>query len=253
MNILILGGTTEARQLARALHARGDLHVTVSLAGLTASPRGQGVSTRIGGFGGAEGLARFISDKKIGILIDATHPFANQISANAYQAAGETDVPFLALRRAPWERVPGDFWIDAATVGDAVKALGAEPRRVFVALGRNDIAVFEAAPQHTYLVRSVDPIDPPLAVPNVVYVTDRGPFIEAGDLGLMKQHGIEIVVSKNSGGDASYAKIMAAQALGLPVIMIRRPELPAAPSAGTVEAALAWCDHALTVTAMRGV
>ncbi|MDJ0511841.1 MAG: cobalt-precorrin-6A reductase [Methyloceanibacter sp.] len=253
MNILILGGTTESRRLASALDARGDVDVTLSLAGRTASPRAQGVSTRIGGFGGAEGLARFIADQNIGILIDATHPFANVISANAHRAAGETGVPFLALRRAPWQRAPGDRWVDAATVSDAVKALGPEPRHVFVALGRKDITPFESAPQHTYLVRSVDPIDPPLAVPNAVYVTERGPFTEAGDVALLKQHGIEILVSKNSGGDASYGKIAAARALGLPVIMIRRPELPGAPSVGTVDEALAWCDHALTVTAVRGV
>ncbi|WP_108682348.1 cobalt-precorrin-6A reductase [Methyloceanibacter sp. wino2] len=253
MNILILGGTTESRKLAGALDARGDVEVTLSLAGSTAAPRAQGVPTRVGGFGGAEGLAGFIQAENIGMLIDATHPYADRISANAELAAEKTGVSFLALRRAPWVAVPGDRWIEVATVAEAAAALGPDPVRVFLALGRKDIAPFESAPQHTYLVRSVDPIDPPLAVPNAEYVTARGPFSEADDRGLLEQHGIEVVVSKNSGGEASYGKIAAARALHLPVVMIRRPDLPEAPSVATVSEALAWCDHALTVAAMRGV
>lgn len=253
MKILILGGTTEARELAGALDARGDAEVTLSLAGRTAAPRAQGVPTRVGGFGGVEGLARFIEAEKIGMLIDATHPYADLISVNAELAARETGVRFLALRRPPWEAVPGDRWIDVATVTEAVAALGPDPARVFLALGRKDIAPFESAPQHTYLVRSVDPVDPPLAVPNAIYILARGPFSEADDRALLEKHGIEVVVSKNSGGEASYGKIAAARALHVPVVMIQRPALPEASSAGSVSEALAWCDHALTVAAMRGV
>ena len=146
MKILILGGTTDSRQLAGALDARGDAEVILSLAGRTAAPRAQGVPTRVGGFGGAEGLAGFIQAENIGMLIDATHPYSDRISANAEQAARKTGVPFLALRRAPWVAVPGDRWIEAATVAEAAAALGPDPVRVFLALGRKDIAPFESAP-----------------------------------------------------------------------------------------------------------
>jgi len=253
MKILILGGTAEARELAGRLDARNGVGVLLSLAGRTENPREQGVQTRIGGFGGAGGLARFVRDENFRLLIDATHPYADKISANAVRAAEETGVPFLSLRRAPWEKRPGDAWTDAGTIADAVEALGERPARVFLALGRKDIAPFEAAPQHAYLVRSVDPIDPPLAVPDAIYVTARGPFAEADDRALLERHRIGIVVSKNSGGGASYGKIAAARALGLPVIMVRRPALPDSPSVATVAEAVAWCDHAFTGEAMRGV
>lgn len=253
MKILILGGTTESRELASVLDLRSDVTVTLSLAGRTANPRPQGVPTRIGGFGGAEGLARFIAAENIGILIDATHPYADQISANAHSAARETGVPFLALRRAPWQAIPGDRWTCVETVKEAVSGLGANPVRAFLALGRKNITPFADAPQHSYLVRSVDPIDPPLPVRDATYVTARGPFDEAQDRAMLERYNIEIIVSKNSGGDASYGKIAAARALQIPVLMIGRPSLPDAQSVDTVEEALAWCNHALTVAAMRGV
>ena len=253
MNILILGGTTEARVLAGRLNERGDAAITLSLAGRTARPRAQGVPTRIGGFGGAEGLARFLRAENIGILIDATHPYADRISANAARAAVQTGVPFLALRRAPWARDRYDNWIDAESVEHAVAALGPTPRRAFIALGRKEIEPFCAAPQHTYLVRSVDPIDPPLGVPHAVYVTARGPFAAADDRVLLEHHRIDIVVAKNSGGEASYGKIAAARALRLPVVMLRRPVLPDVESVDTIEDALAWLNHAVTGAASRGV
>ena len=253
MNILILGGTTEARVLAGRLNEGGDVAVTLSLAGRTARPRPQGVPTRIGGFGGADGLARYLREKNIGVLIDATHPFADRISANAARAAEQAGVPLLALRRVPWTKVSGDRWIDGESVAHAVAALGAAPRRAFIALGRKEIEPFSAAPQHTYLVRSVDPIDPPLAVPHAVYVTARGPFSEAEDRTLLEQHRIDIVVAKNSGGDASYGKIAAARALRIPVVMLRRPVLPDVESVGTIEDALSWLNHAVTGAASRGV
>lgn len=253
MNILILGGTTEARVLAGRLNEDGDVAVTLSLAGRTARPRPQGVPTRVGGFGGADGLARYLREKNIGVLIDATHPFADRISANAARAAEQAGVPLLALRRAQWTKVSGDRWIDVESVAHAVAALGAAPRRAFVSLGRNEIAPFSAAPQHSYLVRSVDPIDPPLAVPHAVYVTARGPFSEAEDRTLLEQHCIDIVVAKNSGGDASYGKIAASRALRIPVVMLRRPVLPDVESVGTIDDALSWLNHAVTGAASRGV
>jgi precorrin-6A/cobalt-precorrin-6A reductase len=253
MKILILGGTAEARRLASALAARKDLAVTVSLAGRTAQPAAQPVPVRMGGFGGSDGLAAYLSAEQIDALIDATHPYAGTISANAAYAAERTGVPLLALRRPPWAKVAGDTWIEVATVEDAVEALGKAPRRVFLALGRKELQPFAAAPQHDYLVRSVDPVDPPLAVPHATYITARGPFIEEEDYALLARHRIETIVAKNSGGAATYGKIEAARALRLPVIMLKRPALPDVPSAETVEEVLAWLDHALTLSTARGV
>jgi precorrin-6A/cobalt-precorrin-6A reductase len=251
--ILILGGTIEARLLAEALARRPGLAVTLSLAGRTAKPVPQPVPVRVGGFGGAKGLADYLRGKKIDALIDATHPYAATISANAAEAARKTGVPLLALTRAAWTKVDGDSWVEVATIDEAVRALGQAPRRVFLALGRKELQPFTAAPQHVYLIRSVDPIDPPLAVPHAICVAARGPFNEAEDRALLKRHRIDVVVAKNSGGTATYGKIAAARTLQLPVIMLARPALPEVPSLATVEEALAWLDHAIASSTARGV
>jgi len=149
--------------------------------------------------------------------------------------------------------VTDDCWTEVKNVRDAVRALGEKPRRVFVALGRNELAPLVEAPQHFYLIRSVDPVDPPLRLPHATYVTGRGPFAEVDEQRLMRAHGIEAVIAKNSGGGATYGKIAAARALGIEVIMLRRPPVPDAPSVSMVEEAIAWLDHALTSAAVRGV
>jgi precorrin-6A/cobalt-precorrin-6A reductase len=251
--VLILGGTAEARMLAERLAARAGLDVTLSLAGRTASPARQKVPVRSGGFGGAAGLAGYLGRERIDAVIDATHPYASVISNNAVAAALQTDVPLLHLRRPPWTAMAGDRWTDVSDVREAIRALGERPRRVFVALGRNELAPFNEPPHHHYLVRSVDPVDPPLALPHVTYVTGRGPFGDAEDHALMTAHGIEMVIARNSGGAATYGKIAAARALGIGVIMLRRPPAPAARAAETVEEAIAWLDHALTSATARGV
>jgi precorrin-6A/cobalt-precorrin-6A reductase len=241
--ILILGGTTEARQLAGRLAARADLSITLSLAGRTENPVAQEVPTRVGGFGGASGLAAYLNDMRVDLLIDATHPYAAQISANAAEAARKTGMPIIALRRPGWEPVEGDHWTLVDTVAEAVDVLGAAPRRVFLSLGRQEVAAFEAAPQHHYLIRSVDPVEPKLAVPDAGYLLARGPFREADEHALLRDHRIDVVVSKNSGGEATYGKIAAARALGIEVVMVRRPALPDVPSAESVEALAAMVDH----------
>jgi precorrin-6A/cobalt-precorrin-6A reductase len=251
--ILILGGTTEARGLAERLATRADLDITLSLAGRTMSPAALPVPVRSGGFGGAKGLADYLLRQRVDALIDATHPYATIISANAVAAARKTHVPFVALRRTPWLKANGDRWTEVNSVRAAVEALGQKSRRVFVALGRNELAPFASAPQHHYLIRSVDPVEPPLPLPLVSYVTGRGPFREADDKALLTAHRIEIVVAKNSGGSATYGKIAAARTLGLDVIMLRRPAVPDTPAVETVEEAVAWLDHALTLAAARGV
>jgi precorrin-6A/cobalt-precorrin-6A reductase len=251
--ILILGGTIEARLLAAALAERPGVAVTLSLAGRTAKPMPQPVPVRVGGFGGAEGLADYLRAEKIDALIDATHPYAAAISANAGEAARATGVKLLALRRPAWTKVDGDTWIEVASIDEAVGALGQAPRRVFLALGRKELQPFAAAPQHVYLVRSVDPVDPPLSVPHAIYIAARGPFSEAEDRALLKRHRIDVVVAKNSGGTATYGKISAARTLQLPVIMLARPALPEVPSVATVEEAVAWLDHAIASSTARGV
>jgi precorrin-6A/cobalt-precorrin-6A reductase len=252
--VLILGGTTEARLLGERLAKRGDLAVTLSLAGRTASPVPHALPVRVGGFGGAAGLADYLIAERIDVLIGATHPYATGISANAAAAVRQTGVPFVALRRPPWCAVAGDRWIEVNDTIAAVRAIGETSRGVFVALGRNELAAFTSAPpQHRYLVRSVDPVDPPLPLPHVSYITARGPFSEADDRTLMRAHGIDVVVAKNSGGDAAYGKIAAARALGIEVILVRRPPEPETPAVETIEAVVRWLDHTLTSAAARGV
>ncbi|HEV2504715.1 MAG TPA: cobalt-precorrin-6A reductase [Mesorhizobium sp.] len=251
--ILILGGTIEARQLAGRLAARPDVDLTLSLAGRTENPVAQQVPTRVGGFGGAEGLAAYLEGIKADLLIDATHPYAARISDNAAEAARLTGVPILALRRPGWERQQGDRWTEVNDAANAAVALGRTARRVFLALGRQDVGVFEAAAQHHYLLRSVDPVEPPLGVPHVDYLLARGPFDEADERRLLIEHGIDVIVSKNSGGEATYGKIAAARALGIEVVMIRRPVLPAVPSAAGILELLAMVDHSLRPVAERGV
>ena len=251
--ILILGGTTESRQLAASLVARDDLSLMLSLAGRTTSPLVQPVPTRSGGFGGAEGLAAYLRDNRVDVLIDATHPYAGTISANAMQAASQTGTPLLSLRRPPWQAQPGDRWTQVADAEVAAYALGPEPQCVFLAVGRQEVAAFACQPQHRYVVRTVDPVDPPLAVPHAKYILARGPFSEAEDRELLSSHGIDVVVAKNSGGDATYGKIAAARSLGIRVLLLQRPFEQPATSVSTVAEAIAWLDHAVTSGIDRGV
>jgi precorrin-6A/cobalt-precorrin-6A reductase len=264
MRVLILGGTMEARQLAERLAKRADLAVTLSLAGRTAAPALPPVPVRLGGFGGVQGLANYLFDQKIDVLIDATHPYAATISSNAAAAALRARVALLALRRPGWTPVAGDHWIEVGDVAGAVQAVGNTPRCVFLALGRKEITPFADAPQHSYLVRSVEPVTPPLMVPRAVYITARGPFAEVDERALFEQHRIDIIVAKNSGGSATYGKIAAARALSLPVILLRRPLPPPYPpplagegregaAVATVDDAVAWLDHASAPPAARGV
>lgn len=237
--ILILGGTTEARQLAARLAAMDGVAATLSLAGRTREPAAQPLPTRIGGFGGVEGLAAYLRAEDIGLLVDATHPFAARISAHAAEAARATGVPILALRRPPWECRPGDRWTEVASVADAARVLGETPRRVFLTIGRQEVAPFEAARHHAYLIRSVDPVEPRPDLPHATYLLSRGPFTPEGETALIEDHHIDAVVAKNSGGAATYAKIAAARLLGIEVVMVRRPAMPDVLTVATVAEALA--------------
>ena len=251
-SILILGGTAEARKLAERLAGDPRFATILSLAGRTRAPAEQPVPVRVGGFGGAEGLAAFIRESGITILIDATHPYAAQISRNAAKAAGLADVPLVALRRPAWTREAGNRWVEVDSTTGAVGALGKVGRKVFLTLGRQELLPFETAPQHHYLIRSVDPVEPPLDVPHAIYLTSRGPFAEVDEARLLAEHGIEMLVAKNSGGPSSYGKIAAARKLGIEVIMVRRPVLPDTPSVETIEDMLACLDHAPAPLKKRG-
>jgi precorrin-6A/cobalt-precorrin-6A reductase len=242
MHVLVLGGTTEASALAAHLAGRRDLSATLSLAGRTSFPKPAPVPTRIGGFGGVEGLGRWLTEHRVGAVVDATHPFAAVISRNAAAACAQRGVPLLALRRPPWQAQAGDRWIDVPTMPDAVAALGPAPRRVFLTVGRLELPAFAAAPQHAYMVRTIEPIGDALPALDVVTIQDRGPFGETDERRLMQEHGIEVVVTKNAGGAATFGKIAAARALGLPVVMVARPPKPDALTVESVDAGLAWIE-----------
>lgn len=247
-NILILGGTTEASALAGALAARG-ARATLSYAGRVANPRVQPLPTRVGGFGGVAGLARYLREQAVTHLVDATHPFAATMSAHAVAAAREQGVAYIALTRPAWEPAAGDRWQSVASVEAAVAALAGPRRRVMLALGRMHVSAFAAQPQHRYLLRFVDAPQEPPALPDHALVIDRGPFSVDGDVDLMQSHAIDLVVCKNAGGSGAEAKLIAARRLGLPVLMIDRPALPERRTVHDVEAVLHWLDH----SADRGV
>jgi len=244
MRVLILGGTTEASALARLLAGRDDLRPVLSLAGRTSDPKPLPIPVRIGGFGGVAGLARYLQDERIEAAIDATHPFAAVMSGNAAAACAKTGVPLLALRRPPWHPQEGDRWIDVPSMEKAVLALGDVPRRVFLTVGRLELQPFAAAPQHRFLVRTIEPIGDALPAPHITAIRDQAPFDEAAERALMERERIDVLVTKNSGGAATYPKIAAARALELPVIVVARPVKPE--GVETVEdaaAALHWLDR----------
>ena len=240
MNLLILGGTTEASSLGRSLAGDPRFRATISLAGRTLRPAPQPLTCRVGGFGGAVGLAGYLAEHRIDALIDATHPFAARMSRNAVAAAASTGTPLLAIRRPEWQPVAGDRWQIARDIPAAATALGRAPRRVLLTIGRNDLAPFAAAPWHTYVIRSVDPPPAGLAPPGAEVIAARGPFAEADERALLVDRRIEVLVTKNSGGDATAAKLAAARALALPVVMVARPAPPPAEMVASVAEALDW-------------
>lgn len=247
LRILILGGTGEASALVAALAAMGDaLDVTLSLAGRTSAPKPEPVRTRIGGFGGADGLARWCAVNRIGALVDATHPFAARMCVNAAAAAATLGIPILAVRRPPWAQEPGDLWTEVDSVAASVTALGAAPKTVFVTVGRLELAAFAAAPQHDYVVRTIEPVGDVLPVLRLTAIYARGPFVLADEERLMREARIDVLVAKNSGGDATFAKIAAARTLRVPVVMVRRPDKPAVPQVAEVAGAVAWVRERLT-------
>jgi precorrin-6A/cobalt-precorrin-6A reductase len=242
MRALILGGTGDANRLADAFERKG-VDAIYSYAGRTQIPLGHSLPTRIGGFGGAAGLADYIRKQRVTHVIDATHPFAAAMSRHAVEACAATGVPLVALERAPWICAAGDNWIEVPDIDAVVAALPAQRTRVFLAIGRQHIAPLAARPQHAYTLRFVDAPEDTLPLRDAEVIVSRGPFTPEGDRELMRSRGIEWLVARNSGGTGARAKIDAARELGLPVIMIARPALPERPRVVSVEEVLAWLSH----------
>jgi len=243
--VLLLGGTTEASLLAQAL-AQAGIDAVFSYAGRTGAPVAQPLPTRIGGFGGAAGMAQALREGGFSHLVDATHPFAARISANAAEACAATGVALIALQRPAWAAQQGDRWTRVADTTAAVAALPDAPARVFLATGKQGLLPFAAKPQHHYLLRLVDPPEAPLPLPQTSVVIARGPFDAEGDRALMDAHRVTHVVAKNAGGLGAEAKLIAARALGLPVILIDRPALPPRREVASVAEVMDWLAHAGT-------
>lgn len=236
--ILILGGTAEANQLVSRIRImRPDARIVLSLAGRTATPvLPEGCAVRVGGFGGADGLATFLAQEGITHLVDATHPFAAGISRNAARAAAFADVPRVALVRPAWEPQAGDSWTRVACLGDACDALPAKARPL-LALGRQHLAPFARRPDLDLVVRMIEPPDPPLPFPADIVLSRPSPDADE-EVKLLQRLGVTHLVCRNSGGAASYAKVEAARRRGLPVIMIARPPSAPPPVAGSIDEVL---------------
>jgi precorrin-6A/cobalt-precorrin-6A reductase len=242
MRVLILGGTSEANLLAAAVAAAG-LDAIYSYAGRTQVPVYQPLPTRIGGFGGADGLADAIRQEGFTHVVDATHPFATEISRNAVAACAATATPLVALERQPWAKASGDIWIEVQDIAAAVAALPQARANVFLAIGRQHIAPFATRPQHAYTLRFIDAAGDSLPLPDASLIVSRGPFTLAGELDLMRSRQIEWIVARNSGGGGARAKIDAARELSLPVIMIERPALPDRSRVESVAEVMQWLGH----------
>ncbi|MFF3495865.1 cobalt-precorrin-6A reductase [Streptomyces sp. NPDC002795] len=242
-HVLILGGTTEARRLADALHPR--VRVTSSLAGRVAAPRLPAGEVRIGGFGGAEGMADWIRGHAVSAVIDATHPFAETISFNAARAAATAHVPLLALRRPGWVPGAGDDWREVASLAEAAEAVRGAGR-VFLTTGRMGLAAFAHVDDADFVVRSVDAPEPPFP-PRMEVLLDRGPFTLDGEREVLADRHVDVLVTKDSGGAATSPKLVAAREAGIPVVVVRRPPVPVGvPVATTVEAAADWLHATVT-------
>ncbi len=222
MRVLVLGGTGEASALAALLAEDRRFSATLSLAGVTRAPALPRIAHRIGGFGGAAGLADWLRADRTEALVDATHPYALQISRHAGLAAAAAGIPLLRVDRPPWAAQAGDRWQRAATLEGAAAALGPVPRRVLLTVGSKGLAPFRAV-AHRYVIRCIDPPDPDRLPEGATLLLARGPFTLQDETALLAQHRIERLVSKNSGGEATVAKLEAARRLGVTVVMIDRP------------------------------
>lgn len=239
VKILILGGTQEASELAKKAASLTNIQVKLSLAGRTSQAVASN-NLRVGGFGGVAGLIKYLKSEKIDLLIDATHPFAAKISQNAAIAAENLQLPFLMLIRPKWESVVGDKWIEVENIPAAVEILPSLAERVFLTIGRQEVTAFSQVENIWFLMRTIEKPSSDIVLPKGLLLLERGPFDKDSEKQLLKKHNIDTIVSKNSGGNATYAKIIAAQELGIKVVMVKRPILPQGDRVEDVETALLW-------------
>ncbi len=233
--VLVLGGSTEAFDLAEQLAGDTEVEAITAMAGVTRERRAVPGHVRIGGFGGPEGLAAWLGAERIDAVVDSTHPFARQMTANAAQAATTAKVPIIHVLRPPWVAQAGDDWREVDDMAAAAAAVPASP--CFLTVGRTELAPFATRTDVAFVARVIDRPDP---APDFTYVEARGPFVLADELALLERHGIRSIVTKNSGGRAAEAKLVAARQLGLPVVMVRRPAPPAGATVPGAAAALGW-------------
>jgi precorrin-6A/cobalt-precorrin-6A reductase len=242
--LLILGGTGDAHQLAAATQQISGLTVISSLAGRTQQPVLPSGQVRVGGFGGEQGLIDYLRDHEIDLVIDGTHPFAQQISGNASGAALNCGLPFLILERSAWQQHPSDQWRSVSNHQAAAELLPQLGQRIFLTIGRQELGFYAHLQDLWFLMRSIDPPDLP-EIPSGEMLLAKGPFDLNSERELLLKYQIQAIVSKNSGGKATYAKILAARELGLPVVMIQRPKLPAGERVDNVEQAIDWLHQQL--------
>lgn len=242
--VLILGGTGEAIGLARLLEHRAEYDVVTSLAGRTRRPAAIPSRVRTGGFGGAEGLSAYLHDERMNAVVDATHPYAATVSRHARQACSAQGVPRVQLWRPAWSPADGDEWTEVASLDAAAEAVSdaqvAANGCVFLSTGARDLRVFSRLQTIKYLVRLVDAPRTPLPLARSELIVDRGPFTVDKERELFLEHGVEVLVSKNSGGEATYSKLAAARELRVRVIMVRRPDPEPGPRVETAGDALRW-------------
>lgn len=249
-HLLILGGTAEAAALAAAApRLAPHLAVTTSLAGRTEHPAAIAGRVRIGGFGGSEGLARYLAAERVDLVIDATHPFAAQISAQAAAACAAAGVPRLLLLRPEWPHHPLDRWIEVEDLAGAARVLPQLGRGVWLTVGRRELGVFAGLTQHRFLVRLVDPPGEPLPLAQCDVLLGRGPFNLEEERRILQRHAIDVLVAKASGGAATEAKLVAARERELPVVMVRRPPPTPGERVDGVAAALDWLASRLAAAA----
>nr|WP_298686327.1 cobalt-precorrin-6A reductase [uncultured Dongia sp.] len=238
--ILILGGTGEGIALAEALHALPNIRVISSLAGRVANPKLPVGEVRIGGFGGVTGLTDYLRDKKVAAVIDATHPFARRMGWHAAEATAAARVPLLRLERPAWVAQSGDNWTLVDDWDQAVAILRKSTKRVFLALGRQELAPFTALTDIAFVIRAVEKPDADIKFADAEIILARGPFNLADERALLQSRRIDCIVCKNSGGSATDAKLEAARELGIEVVMQRRPSRPDVPQVGDIDDAVDW-------------
>jgi precorrin-6A/cobalt-precorrin-6A reductase len=243
--LLILGGTGDAVNLAARTVEIAGLETITALAGRTSVPGVVAGTLRVGGFGGEVGLMEYLRSMQIDVTIDATHPFAARISWNAAQAATKVGIPHLLLIRPEWERQPTDDWIEVDSIERAVTAIPAMAERIFLTIGRQQLAPFARLTDRWCLMRSIDPPDAEIGLPPGEILLDRGPFSLEKERQLLIDYRIGAIVTKNSGGDATYAKIIAARELKIPVVIVQRPIVPKGDRVGDISSALAWLHQRL--------